>query len=171
MESHEIALNESLLDFDLVKQVLIYDPETGTITRTMDCGAGKKGQVFTKGRISIRCIHIAVSRLAWALHNGMWPPNGYLVDHINRDKTDNKITNLRLATPTQNQHNKPGYGEFAKGVTWRDRRVKPWQAKIRVNGTRIHLGSFETEDDAAEAYKQAAIKHHGEFACLNKADE
>ncbi len=47
MESHEIALNESLLDFDLVKQVLIYDPETGTITRTMDCGAGKKGHINT----------------------------------------------------------------------------------------------------------------------------
>jgi len=86
------------------------------------------------------------------------------VDHINTIKADNRIINLRLATPTQNQQNKSGCGVYPKGVTWRDRKEKPWQAKIRVNGERLHLGSFETMEEAAKTYQEASEKYHGEFA-------
>jgi hypothetical protein len=60
--------------------------------------------------------------------------------------------------------NKSGYGAYPKGVTWRDRKENPWQAKIRVNGIRIHLGSFADMEEAAEAYREAAKLYHREFA-------
>ena len=124
------------------------------------------GQLFTDAQtISVLGVQIKTNRLVWALHNGIWPLDGMWVDHINGVKADHRIVNLRLATPTQNQQNKAGYGTYAKGVTWRDRQMNPYQAKIRVNGKRIHLGSFASEEEAAEAYKEACIKYHGEFAC------
>lgn len=147
-------------------ELFSYDPETGYITRKLGYGRAYAKQVLAQGHnISVEGIHMRYNRVAWALHNNTWPPEGYWVDHINGIKADNRIVNLRLATPTQNQQNKAGYGQYAKGVTWRDRKEKPYQAKIRVNGKRIHLGSFATEAEAAEAYQQAALKYHGEFAC------
>jgi hypothetical protein len=148
-----------------VQELFSYDPVAGTITRLVSYGKAKAGQIFSEGNVSVLGIHIRFSRLAWALHHGSWPPKGYWVDHINRIKADNRLVNLRLVTPTQNQQNKAGSGTYAKGVTWRDRKQKPWQAQIRVNGERIHLGSFQTHDEAAEAYREAAAKYHGEFAC------
>lgn len=146
-------------------ELLSYNPETGEITRILSYGRAISGQIFTDANvISVDGIHLRANRIAWALHNGMWPPDDYYIDHINGIKADNRICNLRLATPTQNQQNKAGMGQYAKGVTWRDRKEKPWQAKIRVNGLRIHLGSFATEQEAANAYNEAATKYHGEFA-------
>lgn len=104
--------------------------------------------------------------LCWMLHYDKLPKDGHIIDHKNQIRADHSIDNLREATPRQNQQNKAGYGQYAKGVTWRDRILNPWQAKIRIEGRRIHLGSFATEDEAAEAYKKAALELHGEFACV-----
>ena len=143
-----------------------YDPDTGWITRKISYGKAIAGQIFKEGHtISADGVFVRHGRLAWALHNGIWPPPGYWVDHIDRIKAHNWISNLRPATPTQNQQNKAGTGTYPKGVTWRDRGTKPWQAKIRVNGERIHLGSFALMEEAAEAYRLACIELHGEFAC------
>ena len=156
-----------LLTVEEACALFTYDPEAGTITRLVGYGRAMEGQVFSDANsISTPKGFVRMGRLAWALHNKAWPPQGYWIDHINGIKADNRIVNLRLATPTQNQQNKAGCGQYAKGVTWRDRKVKPWQAKIRVNGERLHLGSFATQEEAAETYRQAAIKYHGEFACL-----
>lgn len=91
------------------------------------------------------------------------------VDHINGNGLDNRISNLRVATDSQNAcnrrtptHNKSGF----KGVWWH-KRYQHWQASISVNGKRKHLGVFDTKEDAARAYNEAAKQHHGEFACLN----
>ncbi len=161
-------MKERQFTIELICQLFDYDPETGYITRKVSYGRALQGQVFNDAhQISILGVHVRANRLAWALHNGSWPPEGYWVDHINGIKADNRIANLRLATPTQNQQNKAGSGQYAKGVTWRNRKMKPWQAKIRVDGIRIHLGSFESHDEAADAYQEAAIKYHGEFACYD----
>jgi hypothetical protein len=152
-------------EVSLMREMFDYDPETGYITRKVSYGRAVAGQEFRDGnKISVLGVSIRYNRLAWALHNGVWPPNDMWIDHINTIKADNRIANLRLATPTQNQQNKSGYGVYPKGVTWRNRLVRPWQAKIRVNGVRIHLGSFEDMEDAAEAYRKAAEEYHGEFA-------
>lgn len=157
---------EKALNIEQVKKAFRYDSDIGDIVRTLSYGNAKKGQIFnTDNPISIFGIHIRPARLAWLLHHGDWPPDGYWIDHINGIKADNRITNLRLATPTQNQQNKGGYGTYPKGVTWRNRKEKPWQAKIRADGKRIHLGSFATMEEAAEAYRKACIEYHGEFAC------
>lgn len=156
----------SRVSVERLREIFEYDPKTGIITRKVSHINALIGYTYRDSSgISVGGSHIRPGRLAWALHNGTWPPEGYWVDHINGIKADNRIVNLRLATPTQNQQNKAGYGQYSKGVTWRDRIRKPWQAKIRVNGQRLHLGSFETEEEAAQAYQEACRKYHGEFAC------
>lgn len=89
------------------------------------------------------------------------------VDHINHDTLDNRRSNLRIVTVTQNNQNmrKPrvntsGYKGVFSSAGGR------WRARIRHNGSRTHLGIFATREEAWEAYKQAALRLHGEFACL-----
>lgn len=88
------------------------------------------------------------------------------IDHINGIKHDNRRENLRSATNTQNQHNVGRNSKNTsgfKGVSWCKANNK-WRAYIKINGKPKYLGVFETPELAHEAYKQAAIKHHGEFA-------
>jgi len=88
------------------------------------------------------------------------------VDHIHGNTLDNRRSELRLCSHTQNirnaklsKRNTSGY----KGVSW-DKRTKSWASAIRVNKKTIHLGRYSTPQEAHEAYKQAAIKYFGEFA-------
>lgn len=96
--------------------------------------------------------------------------SGELVDHINGNKLDNRCSNLRIVNTQQNQHNRAkllnntsGY----KGVQWRKDRNK-WVAVIRVNTRLITLGTFKDIKDAAQAYNDAALRYHGEYARINK---
>jgi hypothetical protein len=161
-----IVINMNKTSIERIKELFLYYPETGVLCRKCDCGKAREGQVLISETICVDGIWIRSTHIMWALHHGSWPPDGYWIDHKDGVKAHNWLINLRLATPTQNQQNKAGSGQYAKGVTWRDRINKPWQAKIRVNGTRIHLGSFRTQEEASKAYKQAALEYHGEFACL-----
>lgn len=100
----------------------------------------------------------------------MKAPDGVEVDHKNGIKNDCRRSNLRLCTRSENNMNKAaqinntsGY----KGVKW-NKREKKWRAVIGVRGKTIHIGCFETAQEAAAAYNEASIKHHGEFARLNE---
>jgi len=93
-------------------------------------------------------------------------PDGIDTDHINGNKLDNRKENLRFCNGSQNManqgklsNNTSGY----KGVTW-DKLNKKWKSQIKVYGINIHLGRFINVEDAANAYKEAAIKYFGEFA-------
>ena len=91
------------------------------------------------------------------------------VDHWNRDSLDNRRTNLRKCTKTQNQHNLFMAGSNTtgyKGICWDESRGK-WRAEIRSSGKRIHLGRFVSKEEAALAYDAAARLLHGDFAFLN----
>jgi hypothetical protein len=96
-----------------------------------------------------------------------------IVDHINGDGLDNRRSNLRICTSFQNQHNRKinknstsGYkGVYFEKGKWFSKR---WAAQISVNNKHIKLGYFETAEEAARAYNEAAIKYHGEFANINE---
>lgn len=90
-----------------------------------------------------------------------------LVDHKNRDKLDNRRSNLRLATNSQNGANSANADGSYKGVSWSQGRML-WQAYIKVNYRQESLGYFETITEAAQAYNEAAKFYFGEFAYLNE---
>jgi len=98
-------------------------------------------------------------------------PAGMYVDHKNHNTLDNRKENLRVCTNAQNCSNvrkpKGSSSSNYKGVHFY-KRSKKYQAYIKVNYKRIHLGFYENEDQAAIAYNIAALKYHGEFACLNE---
>lgn len=100
----------------------------------------------------------------------MGEPENMLVDHINHDKLDNRRCNLRVATRTQNLRNRAKWilkTSKYKGVDYY-KRIKRWRARIEVNGKNVHIGSYRTQEEAALAYNNAALIHHGEFAGLNE---
>jgi hypothetical protein len=94
---------------------------------------------------------------------------GLEVDHINGDKLDNRLKNLRICTPTQNKHNvKSNRGSSKyKGVSY-NKAEKKWKSYITIDGSRKNLGTFTNEDEAALAYNQYAQENFGEFALLNE---
>jgi len=97
---------------------------------------------------------------------------GMFIDHINRNPLDNRKENLRLCTPGQNRMNsgkKINSKSQYKGVSF-NKREKKYKSSITVNKKRIFLGYFKSEKAAAKAYNEAALRHHGDFACLNEID-
>lgn len=106
-------------------------------------------------------------RVVWAMSTGDWP--AMQVDHVNGDRTDNRIENLRLASARENSVNKKKKQSATSnyfGVYFRhDTNV--FSAQIKDHGKRLHLGCFKSEEDAARAFDRAAMRIHGEFAKLN----
>lgn len=103
---------------------------------------------------------------------------GQQVDHINGNPLDNRRENLRVASRSQNQHNKGSIvlrkgkptSSIYKGVAW-NKRKRGWWVAIAVNRKSIFIGVFKDEIEAAKAYDEAAKKHHGSFARLNFPDD
>jgi len=103
-------------------------------------------------------------RIVWCFHHGTWPP---MIDHINGNRSDNRIENLRECSPSQNQWNRKAQegAVSIKGVQYRpDRKKKRYIARINVKGKEHYLGAFETAEAAAEAVIFARNNYHGEFA-------
>ncbi len=105
-------------------------------------------------------------RLVWAHQTGAWPSGE--IDHIDGNKTNNKICNLREASRCENMRNIPistSNKSGFKGVSW-DKGKCRWVAQISIDGKGKRLGRFKTAVEAHKAYVVAAEKYHGEFARL-----
>jgi len=161
-------LSDKLLPCELHKS-LEYNPETGVLVWKQRSGkggtrwAGKEaGAADTKGRlrVEINSKSYSASHICFAMYYDRWPLNQ--IDHINRNKLDNRIQNLREATNAENSRNRKRLTTGYKGVTLHKGR---YIARIGINYEIINLGSFDTPIEASEAYQAAAIKYHGEFAC------
>ena len=95
--------------------------------------------------------------------------DGKGIDHIDRNGLNNKRSNLRLCTISENGMNRrkqDNASSIYKGVSFH-KRDKRWMAHIKINGKKIHLGNFDTEVEAAKAYNDKAISLFCEFANLN----
>ena len=149
-----------------LKELLYYYPETGVFTRLQDRRAVKKGSVAgsynTKGYLKIRIDSKAylAHRLALLYMTGEFPPDQ--VDHINRIKDDNRFANLRLVSNLENCHNQSIHKHNTSGITgvcWHKRKKK-WTAYIWVNNKRIHLGYYDTIEEAKEERDNAKVRLH-----------
>lgn len=152
------------LTASFVRSILDFDAKTGVFTwrpgyhRSVVAGR-VAGRVNGKGyaTISIKNNHYQSHRLAWLHFYGEWPSGQ--IDHINRNKLDNSIKNLRVVTASENCLNrdqpKSKYSN-ERGVTFHKSNNK-WQAQICLPGRNgsTYIGSFESKEDAVLAYKEA----------------
>lgn len=119
----------------------------------------KAGYIGGDGYLQVRlsCQNLKCHRVVWAILKRE-DPLDFSLDHINGDKLDNRIENLRKATTKQNQCNQ----KAVKGYYF-NKQEKKWKAYITLNGKTKHLGYFDTKQQAREAYLRAKEKLHGEF--------
>lgn len=136
-----------------------YDSSTGIVY-------GVKGNPIKKmclGYIIITLVlksknyYLRAHHFAWYMvHNNV---DFEILDHFNQIKTDNSIDNLRAVTQKANIHNKM---KTTKGYSW-SKQNKKWQSKIGSNGKTIHLGYFETKEEALNEYLKAKKHYHFDF--------
>lgn len=164
----KLRTHEDLL-LEEARALLSYDGGTGIFRwlnprgrANADCPAGNINN-YGYRRIGIHGLHFYAHRLAWFMHYEVWPDD--ILDHINRDRDDNRIANLRPATRQTNMLNS-GARASASGFrgVYRPKHLEKWTARIKVKGKYFYLGSFDTPELAYAAYVEAAHEHHGEFA-------
>lgn len=97
-------------------------------------------------------------------------PDKLKVDHVNRNKLDNRQANLRICTSSQNMGNAIGYSKKTKYKGLDLLPTGRWRARINIGGKSLHLGVAVTEKEAAALYNTAAAKHYGTFALLNNLE-
>jgi len=151
------------------RTLLCYDHETGVITwkvdRSHNANRGDIAGVVRKG--GYRIIRVSkrpyfAHQLAWLLYYGEWPSGGE-IDHKNRQPSDCRIVNLRIATHSQNMANRPTKPSKT-GVRGVHKHGTKYRAVICVEKKITIVGSFGTLAEAAEARKKAAFEKYGEFA-------
>lgn len=159
----------SATDIDAIRTRVSYDPITGEFTRLISSGGSTAGSVINSKPSKNGYIYVAVfdskilaHRLAWALSHGEWPPHD--VDHIDGVRSNNRLSNLRPATRSENMQNARKARASNKscgllGVSW-SKAANRWSASIKTNGKAMYLGLFDCPKQAHEAYIQAKRELH-----------
>lgn len=155
-----------MTDYQTLKQILEYNPQTGifrwVISPSRVVAKGSiAGSVNSRGYLQLQFLgkKYTLHKLAWWFSHGEFTKSR--IDHINGDKTDNRICNLRLCNNSENMLNtglQSNNQSGVKGVCW-DKQHKTWCAYAFKNRKKIHLGRFENFDDAVKARKEY-IKHN-----------
>ncbi len=161
-----LSASELALTADRAREVLRYEPFTGVFTRAVWPRAGQPtGAKHSAGytQLSIDGKLYRAHRVAWLYVTGRWPTE--LIDHINGVKDDNRLSNLREATESQNHHNarvRRHNRIGLKGVQQVGSRS--FSARITVAGKFRYIGTFSSPEAAHMAYCNAATRHFGSFA-------
>lgn len=120
-------------------------------------------------RVCVDGTYVYIHRIVWWMLTGKEVPDDLYIDHIDGNRLNNNIDNLRLASAQENQYNKfrqtNGTSSY-KGV-WFDSKKNVWKASIRLQSKRLYIGQFDSELAAAIAYDKIAIDLHGKYAKLN----
>ena len=152
---------------DRVRELLTYDKDTGVLTnrikRNSRARAGDvAGHLNNVGYLNIwldGSCYLA-HRLAWLYVTGEWPT---MIDHKDRNRSNNAWNNLRSCSGSQNCANKKTMSRYGyKGVCRTG--ANSWQAQLKSKGRRYVIGGFSTPQEAHEAYMNLAVKVYGEFA-------
>lgn len=152
---------------EIITEAFEYDAETGNLTRKFKGGncrvIGLKRTVDGYTRVSFNAREYPAHRVIWWLVYGELPTS--FIDHINGEKSDNRLANLRLASDAENKrnvgkrsHNTSGF----KGVTF-CKSTGRWLAHATLGRRGHHLGRHDTPEAAAKAYRNFALENHGEF--------
>jgi hypothetical protein len=151
-----------MTEYAIGKKRLTYNSETGLFTwpRTNDVAGSLARDGYRKVCVDNKIFN--AHKLAWCLVYGKMPTQA--LDHINGVRDDNRIANLRLATPSENAQNKRSSpaGKRTKaplGVTFH-KKCQKYQAQIMVGGCSHYLGLYETPEDAHAAYLAAKRNLH-----------
>lgn len=161
-------LYENTLTLEELKAVLTYDPSTGLFTRKITIsGRFNAGDVVGHKakndyvRICVGYRSYAAHRLAWFYMTGMWPDR--VIDHINGKRNDNRFTNLRSVSNSENLQNQrkahKGTRSGLLGVGWHAK-ARKWRSQITLDKKQVFLGLFETKEEARAAYLKAKAKLH-----------
>lgn len=153
---------DAILTQEQLKAKYSYDNLTGIFKNKYGKIVGNKN---SRGyiRIYVNNTEHKAHRLAWLYVYGKFPDN--FIDHINLDKSDNRISNLREATNKQNNYNvgisKRNTSGF-KGVNY-NKRICKWVAQASINNKNKYLGAFDTAEQASMAYLNFIKPIHGEY--------
>lgn len=148
-----------------VCRLLSYDAQSGVFTWRQAKVSKRQiaGCLCAQGywRIKIAGKSYKAHRLAWFVTFGVWPAD--MIDHINGDRSDNRLNNLRLADNAKNQMNRRNASSRNKsagmlGVNWNPEAMR-YAARLQFGGKRIHIGYFDSPEEASQAYnaKKAAL--------------
>jgi hypothetical protein len=162
--------SKPLVTAERLRQLLRYDPQTGQFHWRVSRGVAAGRRAGLSAPNGYRLIRVdkrlyREHRLAWLYVYGAHP-NGE-IDHINGDGSDNRISNLRECSRSENARNASGRRPGALKGTYQIK--NRWFSRICINRRTLYLGSYATAEEAAAAYDAAARRWHGRFACLNTA--
>lgn len=154
---------------DSLRETFSYGAYTGDITSRVTRTSRKKGECADciVGRYKMVYInggHYYSHRVAWALFFGMEP--GGFIDHIDGDRLNNRISNLRVTTHPMNMCNRPAPKHNTSGVKGVHHRRDngKWRVTINVNRKHISLGEFTSLEEAKSVIGEARHRLHGKFA-------
>lgn len=157
---------------DELLESVVYDETSGSIrwrhTTAQKRAGDIAGYLNETGYIYIRFRSygfLRAHRIAWIMVHGCIP-DGMQIDHIDGNRANNALSNLRLATYSQNGANRDANRAKATGVkgVYRIQRTGKWKAQIKVLGKIQYLGVFDEIAEAVAAYNAAAVSYFGEYA-------